>query len=41
MIFFAGDFNTRNSCITDTFDGLDDTIIPERKVLDLTSKNMD
>ena len=37
MIFLAGDFNARIGSNTDTFDGLDDTIIPERKVLDLTS----
>ena len=37
MIFLAGDFNARICSNTDTFDGLDDTIIPERKVLDLTS----
>ena len=37
MIFLARDFNARIGSNTDTFDGLDDTIIPERKVLDLTS----
>ena len=37
MIFFAGDFNARIGSNTDTFDGLDDTIIRERKVLNLTS----
>ena len=37
MIFLAGDFNARIGSNTDTFGGLDDTIIPERKVLGLTS----